>query len=279
MELAVIKNKLFEIGTIADEEWMKSLDDRKKNELTFHDLVRDGIHAESMKSADTYEKWYGNEKFYGGIGLSKKYIEEWIRGHAKNRIFLDYACGNGGYAVMAAKAGAELSIGIDISRISIENAKHKATQAGVQKNTYFLQADAENTKLPDGSIDAIVCSGMLHHLDLSYAFPELRRILSKDGKILAVEALDYNPAIKLYRRLTPKMRTEWEKTHILGFADLRFAKRFFRVGEIRYWHLTSILSPYMKSALPVLNFMDGFLTRVPLLQLMAWMFSFELLKK
>ena len=46
-----------------------------------------------------------------------------------------------------------------------------------------------------------MCCGMLHHLDLSYAFPELRRILSLEGKILAIEALDYNPIIKLYRNI------------------------------------------------------------------------------
>ncbi len=53
--------------------------------------------------------------------------------------------------------------------------------------------------LDDNYIDAIICSGMLHHLDLSYAFLELRRILRAEGKILAaIEALNYNPAIKLY---------------------------------------------------------------------------------
>ena len=62
-----------------------------------------------------------------------------------------------------------------------------------------MQADAENTMLDDNYIDAIICSGMLHHLDLSYAFLELRRILRAEGKILAaIEALNYNPAIKLY---------------------------------------------------------------------------------
>jgi len=132
--------------------------------------------------------------------------------------------------------------------------------------------------LPDNSIDAIICSGVLHHLDLSYAFPELRRILRPGGKILADEALNYNPAIKLYRYLTPQMRTDWEKAHILSLRDIRFAKRFFEIGEIRYWHIASILAPYMMFALPALNWIDKFLTRIPVVKLMAWIFTFELIK-
>jgi len=132
--------------------------------------------------------------------------------------------------------------------------------------------------LPDDSIDVVICSGMLHHLDLSYAFPELRRILSLGGKILAVEALDYNPAIKFYRYITPKMRTDWEKHHILSLNDIRFAKRFFQVKNIKYWHIVSILAPYMMFALPILNWIDNFLTRIPIVRLMAWIFTFELIK-
>jgi hypothetical protein len=117
---------------------------------------------------------------------------------------------------------------------------------------------------------------MLHHLDLSYAFPELRRILAPGGKILAVEALDYNPLIKLYRALTPQMRTEWEKAHILSLKDLRFAKRFFDVGEVRYWHITSIAAPHLPFLARPLELLDRGLSRVPVIQLMAWIFTFEL---
>jgi ubiquinone/menaquinone biosynthesis C-methylase UbiE len=187
---------------------------------------------------------------------------------------LDYACGNGASAIKAAKAGASLSIGIDISPVSVNNARN---DAGGLSNCTFVQADAENTKLPNHSVDFVLCSGMLHHLDLSYAFPELRRILAPGGRILAVEALDYNPLIKLYRKLTPDMRTEWEKAHILSLEDVRFAERFFAVGEVRYWHILSIASPHMPPLFPLLDGLDNILTRIPLVRLMAWIFTFELL--
>lgn len=232
-----------------------------------------------MLDKDTFEKIYGNQKYYIATGLSKEYVDEWIAKGAGGRIFLDYACGNGVYAIKAAKAGASLSVGIDISPISVANARQDAAREGVAGKTFFLQADAENTRFPDASVDRILCSGMLHHLDLSCALPELQRILAPGGRILAVEALDYNPAIKLYRYLTPDMRTDWEKHHILSLRDLAYARRFFTLGEVRYWHITSILAPYMKPLLPYFNGIDRILTRIPLVRLMSWIFTFELVKE
>jgi ubiquinone/menaquinone biosynthesis C-methylase UbiE len=278
MDLADLRAKLESINRISDQEWMDSLNERKRLELEFHDRDRDRKRIDELKEQDqdTFERFYGNRKYYDATIDSKVYVDNWISSHAPGKVFLDYACGNGEGAIRAAKAGAALAIGLDISAISVNNARADAAAAGVSANTMFIQADAENTKLPDASIDYILCRGMLHHLDLSYAFPELRRIMAKDGKLLAVEALDYNPLIKLYRKLTPAMRTDWEKAHILSLKDLRFARRFFDIGDVKYWHITSIAGPHMRPLMPVLFGLDRVLTSVPLIRLMAWIFTFEL---
>lgn len=278
MDTDQLRGRLADLEKITNEEWLASLDERKRKELEFHDRDRDRKQERELDS-DSYEKFYGNRKYYSAVEASRAYVREWIANHAPGKVFLDYACGNGGQAIWAARAGARLAIGIDISRTSVENAKRDAEQQGVSENTIFVQADAENTRLPDACIEVALCSGMLHHLDLSYAFPELRRILAPGGVILAGEALDYNPAIKLYRYLTPHMRTEWEKSHILSLADLRFARRFFEVGNVRFWHLLSVLAPHLGSRwLPMLTTIDKFLTKVPAIQLLAWIFTFELRK-
>lgn len=279
MQGDVLRERLKKIEAIADQQWMSGLTERKKRELEFHDADRDENKIETLDE-ETHDKIYGNRKYYEATGLSKDYVDAWIRDNVKGKVFLDYACGNGRNAIKAAKAGAELSIGLDISRVSVENAKREAERQGLQGNTWFVQADAENTMLPDNSIDFIVCSGMLHHLDLSYAFPELRRILKPGGRILAIESLAYNPAIKVYRAITPAMRTDWEKAHILSLKDIRFASRFFNVADVRYWHIASLIAPFtrMMGALPALNRLDKFLTRVPLVRLLAWIFTFELIK-
>ena len=276
MDTGILRSKLDEIDLIDNDTWLSSLSERKLAELEFHDLDRDRKRFETLDQ-DTFERFYGNKKYYDATELSKTYVDEWIARNSPGNVVLDYACGNGDGAIKAAKAGAELAIGIDISSVSIGNARRDAQEAGVSGNTYFVQADAENTRLPDDSVDIILCRGMLHHLDLSYAFPELRRVLAPGGKILAVEALDYNPAIKLYRYLTPDMRTEWEKAHILSHKDLKFASRFFSIGEVRYWHIVSILGPHMRPLMPMLNSIDNVLTQIPGIRLLAWIFTFELL--
>ncbi|OGP80309.1 MAG: hypothetical protein A2Z40_00945 [Deltaproteobacteria bacterium RBG_19FT_COMBO_60_16] len=278
MNAETLKSRLLEMDAESSRNWMEPLEARKRKELEFHDRYRDLPSMESLDQ-DTFDKIYGNKKYYIATELSKNHVDAWIREHAKGKIFLDYACGNGGNAIKAAKAGAALSVGIDISPVSVANARRDAGKEGVEGNTVFLRADAENTGLPDNSIDRVICSGMLHHLDLTYAFPELRRILAPGGKILVVEALNYNPAIKLYRHLTPDMRTEWEKNHILSLKDVEFARRFFTVGEVHYWHILSILAPYMKPFLRFFNAADKVLTRIPLVRLMAWIFTFELGKE
>tara|TARA_B100000315_G_scaffold34677_1_gene29329 strand:- start:369 stop:1217 length:849 start_codon:yes stop_codon:yes gene_type:complete len=267
-----------EIDKIDDSTWQNTLTDRKKKELEFHDKDRDNNVVHETKASDTYEKFYGNKKYYQITHRSKSYVRNWIRLEVKNKIFLDYACGNGGNAILAAKYGALLSLGFDISGVSVKNATKLVNEEKIN-NVRFFQADAENTKLPNDSIDVIICSGMLHHLDLSYALPELRRILKPGGKILAVEALDYNPAIKLYRTLTPAMRTDWEKAHILSLKDIKFAKRFFDIGVINYFHVIGYIGGKFPILMYPIDLIDRVLEKIPLVRLLSWMFTFELIKR
>lgn len=266
------------IDKIKDEDWISSLCERKLDELIFHDRDRDAKKIEESRAGDTFEKFYGNKKYYSATKRSVEYVDSWIEGESKGRVFLDYACGNGFNAIKAAKAGAELSLGFDISSVSVNNAKD-SVKGYELNNIRFFQADAENTKLPNNSIDRIICSGMLHHLDLSYAFPELRRILKPGGKIMCVEALDYNPLIKLYRILTPEMRTKWEKAHILSLRDVEFASRFFKVESLKYWHVAGYVGGKFKFMQPALGYLDKILESIPYLQRMAWIFTFELVKE
>ncbi|MFH0865211.1 MAG: class I SAM-dependent methyltransferase [Bacteroidota bacterium] len=274
MNIIELRTCIKEIQKITDDEWMKSLDERKLKELEFHDKDRDKSRVESMDK-DSYEKYYGNKKFYKTVRKSKEYIDGWIKQNAKDKVFLDYACGDGEKAIIAAKSGANLSLGLDISSVSVRNAQEQANMLGLD-NAVFFQADAENTNLPDHSIDIILCAGMLHHLDLNFAFPELARILAPGGKILCGEALAYNPFIKLYRARTSRMRTDWEKAHILSLNDVKKAKRYFEIGDIKFWHITSYLAAFLPPLLAFFNSIDSLLTKIHIIKRMAWIFTFEL---
>ena len=265
------------IDQISDDSWKLTLNDRKMQELEFHDRDRDRQKIQETEANDTFEKFYGNRKYYKATKRSTEYVQNWIATEAKGKVFLDYACGNGKNAIHAAQSGATLSIGFDISGVSVQNAREAAAEAGVP-NTKFFQADCENTKLPDNCVDVVICSGMLHHLDLSFAFPELRRIMKPGAKLLAVEALDYNPAIKIYRMMTPAMRTDWEKAHILDLGDVEFASRFFTVENIRFWHIFGYIAGKFPALFSFLDGLDRVVEKVPFLQRMGWIFTFVLRK-
>lgn len=265
------------------ERFANTLVERKRQERQWANFSRDKYaNADSGK---TPEEDRGNAKWYSTTQLSIEYRNHWLAKRVPGKVFLDYACGNGLETIKAARMGAALAIGIDVSNVSIQNGRDVAANEGLSDRCVFIEGDCENTGLPDGSVDAILCSYMLHHLDLNYAYPEMRRILKPGGVVLACEALNYNPIIKAYRKLTPEMRTEWEKEHILSLKHVRQAKAYFNVGEIRYWHLFSVLGGFLRGIPPVfnplmagLNAMDRVLLSIPGVQLMAWQFSFELVK-
>ena len=223
----------------------------------------------ALRRMDARTGEHGKAKYYETTGRSREFVTRWITSNAPGRVFLDYACGDGRHALPAARSGATIAVGIDISRLSIESCRRAVEPPTLADRTFFLRGDCEDMGLPDHSIDLAVCSGMLHHLDLSYAFPERRRILKPGGRVLAYEALDYNPLIKLYRSL----------------KDLAFARRFFEVRDIHYRHLLSILTTPMRATalfkplLSVANALDAAVLRVFPLRLMAWIFTFELVKR
>jgi len=99
--------------------------------------------------------------------------------------------------------------------------------------------NAEALDLPDGTFDRVLGHGILHHLDLSRALAEVRRVLKPTGRAVFVEPLGTNPLINLYRRLTPESRTVDERPLTRG--DLALVRRTFPDATYRYFELTSLL--------------------------------------
>ena len=88
---------------------------RKLKEIEFHDRDRDrkkevfaGIDSDEVTDRDTYEKFYGNRKYYKSTQDSNSYIDNWIKNESKDKIFLDYACGNGKNAIKPQKQAQSL---------------------------------------------------------------------------------------------------------------------------------------------------------------------------
>ena len=88
---------------------------------------------------------------------------------------------------------------------------------------------------PSGLFDRVCGSGILHHLDLSRALPEISRVLKPGGRAIFIEPLGHNPIINWYRRRTPGMRTADE--HPLLASDLAEASRHFETVSPEFYHL------------------------------------------
>ena len=251
---------------------------RKREEAAFHNELR----SESLKEEQSRYKYLtSNKKYYSIVRKSHVFVDRWLRQRCCGKRALDYCCGNGENAIFMAKNGAE-STGIDISDVSIENCKKNAIREGVSNSTSFLVMDAENMKFEDNHFDVVVCSGVLHHLDIGKAFRELARIVTPSGEIICIEPLRYNPLIQLYRRMTPHLRTQWEMEHILTMRDLEGAKKYFGKTESNFFHLFTLLAvPFrnsyvFNSLLGIFEGIDSALLRLPFLKLMAWQVVFIL---
>jgi ubiquinone/menaquinone biosynthesis C-methylase UbiE len=252
--------------------------DRKQLEADYADQRE--VDRRSMR-AEEFEAKYSNTKWYSIARKSRGYATTWLKSHCQGRIALDYCCGRGETSVQMAQAGAFVH-GIDISEESVRTAERRLADNGFADRSQMQVMDAENLSFADDTFDVIVCSGVLHHLDLEQAYPELARVLKPKGKILCLEAIAHNPVFRLYRKRTPKLRTAWEVDHILGRQDIGKATSHFKSVDIRFFHLCTIAAvPLRKSrwfgpVLSVCETIDSLLMRIPGLRWWAWQMVFEL---
>ncbi len=117
-------------------------------------------------------------------------------------IVLDVATGIGEPAVTAARRvqpnGKVLAT--DISPEMLAIGKERVEKLGLQNIVEFRESDAESLKLPDKSIDAVLCRlGLMFLPNLSHALRLFYNALVPDGKIAAAvwPTLDKVPTINL----------------------------------------------------------------------------------
>ena len=97
------------------------MEERKNKEKIYHNLKRDALSgtAEHADYNITQRKWYAITR------KSKNCYEKWRKENCPGQRVLDYGCGNGISSLKITRTGAKEVIGIDISDVSIENAKRE----------------------------------------------------------------------------------------------------------------------------------------------------------
>jgi ubiquinone/menaquinone biosynthesis C-methylase UbiE len=264
----------------------RKLESRKLEEITFHDKLRTGHYEQrwslEAEQAVAHDPAWVNFKYYAIEQRSIALMRRWLLEGCRHASVLDYCCGNGEESLFVAKHGARRVVGIDISPLSIQNCQARARDEGLSDIANFAVMDAEALEFPDDSFDFIMEYGVLHHLDLPKAMAELARVLTPSGRIVCTETLGHNPAIKLYRKMTPSLRTAWEVEHILTHASFDVIRRHFRKVEMHFFHLATLgavpfrRTPVFSVVLHSLRAVDAILLRLPWVQWHAWQVVFRL---
>lgn len=264
---------------------------RKIAEKEFHDSIRmvtDDSHVADTRWTPELEETIGsnpmwtNMKYYAIERESRQAVLDWFQANTPGKKVLDLCCGNGDDSVLIAKYGAKEVLGLDISDVSVENCQRLAKNNGVDNTATFVVGDAENTGLPDNNFDIITEYGALHHIDLDKCMAEMARIMKPDGKMICTEALAHNIPIHLYRKLTPKIRTEWEVDHILRRPQFETMKKYFHNVDMKFYHLFTLAAvPFRNTSLfepmlAILEKLDHLVLRIPGIKWQAWQTVFVL---
>jgi ubiquinone/menaquinone biosynthesis C-methylase UbiE len=210
-------------------------------------------------------------KFYKAIYNINEDFLDYLKNKVENSEVLDYGCGIGSLVEKVLKFKPKNIAGIDISEISINKAKKKAVELKVKVN--FSVDNCEKTKFNNNSFDIVYGTGILHHLQLEKCLDEIHRILKSKGSLIFIEPLGTNPIINLYRKLTPKSRSEDE--HPLVSKDFKYINSKFIDITIKYYgFLTLVFFPLYKSSnsklFKLLVSCDQYLFKYKFFQLFAW---------
>jgi len=216
------------------------------------------------------KEWHDAKYEDGGEGnrrvdtVSQKLWE--IVGQPRGQTILDFGCGDGWVSVGLAKNGNDLH-GFDISSALIERARHLAESSGVADRTTFKEMAAEELDYPNDFFDLVIGTSILHHVDLPVTLARIHSSLKANGTAIFLEPLNQNPALQLWRLLTPWRRTETERA--FSSEDLALVRRIFPTTRFNYYGLTAMFTGGLMLLAPkskllrglngALESLDGFL--------------------
>ena len=229
--------------------------------------------------SDDTEREQRTGRFYSAIDYGFAFYRQRAMEEARNRTVLEYGCGNASLGFDLAPIAREV-IGIDISDVAIQDAQRIAAHRRLT-NTKFVVDNAESMRFPDGSVDVLVGSGIVHHLDIPRSMKEVRRVLRDGGIAIFAEPLGHNPAVNWYRARTPEMRTPDE--HPLLARDLRDMAKGFKSIKVTYFGfvapvlgLVSSTTDPKKPLTKLVWALDKAICKLPFIQRYAWFCVIEL---
>ena len=149
-------------------------------------------------------------------------------------------------------------IGIDISDEAVDH----ANKVFANKNVEFICMDAHKVTSLGNDFDYVYGNGILHHLDLGIFVPELSKVLKSGSKAVFLEPNVGPPWLKLFRWLTPWLRSADE--HPLVEKDYEFFQKYFKLERLNFGILCPLVPLIFMNNRKVIELCqkyDGFLSK------------------
>lgn len=205
---------------------MSESSERLREEAQFHD---------QMVEKDT--RWTGF-RAYGLSAASIEYAFSLV-GNGEGKVILDMGCGAGERTAPLLQPGVHC-YAFDISQRMAGEADKRLRQIALARGASIAcqQMAGEQMAFASNSVDIVFGISVLHHLDISLAFSEIKRVLKPGGRAIFVEPLNHHPIAKLYRRSTPARHSEAEEP--LDFSFFRRVENEFSKVTHKEFYLFSL---------------------------------------
>ena len=237
-------------------------DTRIRQEAAFHDAR---IHTPDEQRLS-----------YGYASVADVYAATHIPPECMDQSVLEIGCFRGDEARRAAAMTGQY-VGIDISSAAIEFCKKQNFPA----NFRFDVDDANVlSTVADNSVDYAFGNGVLHHLDLEQFSTALAKKLTRNASAKFIEPAQGNFALRLFRKLTPNLRTADE--HPFDEQSMAVLRKHFTV-KVQHHGLLRPFVPMLflnaKFATDFSRWADRHILQWEALQSQAWLLCIELRPK
>ena len=199
---------------------------RAQAESRFYDRYAEQLSPEQLAP----------QNVFGPTCLENLYVLEQF-GDLRGKRVLDIGCGQGDTSVFFALGGAEVHA-MDVSEKMVSVTTELARRHGVGDRMHAQACRVEDMRYTDDYFDLVFADGVLHHLDMPQAVPNIVRVMKRGGRGVFLEPQKGSIFSEIYRLFATDLRTTNERP--LEQRDFDFLAGQFGRLKHREYHLVSL---------------------------------------